>query len=284
MTDRPNLREQVRKVPGGVRRLLKPLEDPFLNLLDTGVAARSEFRRLRQTPDYQAVFDKPEPLVSICIGTYNRAALLMERSLRSCLNQTYRNIEIIVVGDACTDETAKMMAEVSDPRVRFVNLKQRGEYPEEPHLRWMVAGTAPVNHALSMARGDFITHLDDDDEHAPERVEVLLRAMVRERCDLIYHPFRFETPDGSWQINRAKSFRYVSATTSSIFYHRHFRSLPWDPQAYRYREPGDWNRLRKIRFLGARIMRDPRILLSHYRERNQKTALPQVSASDLQQR
>jgi len=272
----PTLGEQIRKIPGGVRRLLKPLEDPFLNMIDPGLAARRDFREQRETPEYQAVFDKPEPLVSILIATYNRAALLRDRSLRSCLNQTYQNIEIIVVGDACTDETAEMMAQVADPRVRFVNLEERGKYPDDPHLRWMVAGTAPVNHALSMARGDFITHLDDDDEHAPERVEVLLRDLRETRSDLVYHPFRFEKPDGSWRVHRARSFRYVSVTTSSIFYHRHFATLAWDPEAYRYREPGDWNRLRKIRFLGARIMRDPRILLSHYRERNQK---PQPAAS-----
>jgi len=272
--------EIVHKGLWGVRRLLKPLEDPFLNLLDPGLAARAEFQRQRETAEYQAVFDRPEPLVSILIATYNRAALLRDRSLRSCLNQTYQNIEIIVVGDACTDETAEMMAQVSDPRVRWVNLKERGSYPDDPRLRWMVAGTAPVNHALSMARGDFITHLDDDDEHPPQRVEVLLRDLKETRSDLVYHAFRFEMPDGSWRVNGARSFRYVSATTSSIFYHRHFAGLHWDPEAYRYREPGDWNRLRKIRFMGARIMRDPRILLSHYRERNQKAA-PLPAGHDL---
>jgi glycosyltransferase involved in cell wall biosynthesis len=266
------VQEFVHKGLWGVRRFLKPLEDSFLNLIDPGLAARAEFRRQRATPEYQAVFDKPEPLVSICIGTYNRAALLRDRSLHSCLEQTYRNIEIIVVGDACTDETAEMMAQISDPRVRFVNLEQRGDYPGDPQLRWMVAGTAPVNHALSMARGDFVTHLDDDDEHPPERVAVLLQSLVQNRADLIYHPFRWEMVDGSWRVNQARSFRYTSATTSSIFYHRYFAGLRWDPHAYKYREPGDWNRLRKIRFMGARIVRDPRILLSHYRERNQSAA------------
>lgn len=263
---------QIRKLPGGIRRLLKPMEDGFLNRRDPGPQMRDKFRTDRELPEYQAVFGKAQPLISICIATYNRAALLRERSLRSCLNQTYSNIEIIVVGDACTDETAEMMDEISDPRVRFVNLKERGQYPNDPHLRWMVAGTKPVNHALSLARGDFITHLDDDDEHPPERVEVLLNAILSTRADLIYHPFRFEMPDGSWRVNRARSFRYVSATTSSIFYHRYFANVPWDPHAYQFREPGDWNRLRKIQYLGARITRDPRVLLFHYRERNQKAA------------
>jgi hypothetical protein len=147
----------------------------------------------------------------------------------------------------------------------------------------MVAGTAPMNHALSIARGDFITHLDDDDEHAPERVEVLLQSLVQTRRDLVYHPFRFETAYGTWRVNRARSFRYVSATTSSIFYHRYFAGLGWDPHAYRYREPGDWNRLRKIRFLGAQILRDPRVLLSHYRERSQKRISSEESTLAIQQ-
>lgn len=264
--------DQLSKVRWGIRRVLKPLEDSFLNRRDPGPGARVQFQADRESAGYQAAFDISEPLVSICIATYNRSDLLIERSLSSCLNQTYRNIEIIVVGDACTDDTAKVMAEVSDPRVRFVNLEQRGQYPEDPQLRWMVAGTAPVNHALSLARGEFITHLDDDDEHAPERVEVLLETLRKRRADLVFHPFRFETPEGSWRVRRARSFRYVSATTSSIFYHRYFGSLPWDAYAYRYKEPGDWNRLRKIRFVGANIVRDPRVLLTHYRERSQKVA------------
>ena len=264
------LREHVRTYSWELRRLLKPLEDRALNARDLGKDARAAFQLLRQTPGYQEPFEKPEPLVSILIATYNRGELLLQRSLRSCLTQTYRNIEIIVVGDACTDDTASLMAKVTDSRVRFVNLEQRGVYPEAPQLRWMVAGTAPVNHALSLASGDFITHLDDDDEHGPERTEVLLRTIVEQRADLVFHPFRFETTQGGWRINKAKRFHLGAVTTSSIFYHRHFRDLPWDSEAYRYREPGDWNRLRKIGYLGARTFRHPEPWLSHYREQNQK--------------
>ena len=60
-------------------------------------------------------------------------------------------------------------------------------------------------------------------------------------------------------------------TTSAILYHRTFRTLGWDPNAYRYREPGDWNRLRKIKYLGARAVRHAEALLKHYKERNQAT-------------
>jgi glycosyltransferase involved in cell wall biosynthesis len=264
--------ELLRRAWHGNRHLNEKFDDFMRSANDLGLSRRLEFQRHRRTAKYQAVFDKEQPLVSICIATYNRAKLLRERAMRSCLEQTYPNIEVVVVGDACTDETAEVMSEITDPRVRFVNLAERGKYPEDPLLRWMVAGTAPVNHALSLARGDFITHLDDDDVHAPERVETLLANIRETRSDFIFHPFRYETSEGEWLINEADRFGIGKATTSSIFYHCYFKELPWDPEAYRYHEPGDWNRLRKVAFLGAKVQRHPGIFLTHYRERNQASA------------
>jgi glycosyltransferase involved in cell wall biosynthesis len=254
------------------RNRYKPVEDFFFSLRDVGLRRRAAFQRLRQAAAYRSVYAKVEPLVSIIIATYNRAELLRDRAVRSCLAQTYPNIEIIVVGDCCTDNTAEIMATIDDPRVRFVNLPQRGDYPTNPRFRWMVAGSVPMNHALSLARGDFITHLDDDDEHAPDRVQTLLDHIRETGADLIYHPFCAEGPDGEWLVNQAEAFRYSWVSTSSIFYHNHFRELPWDIRAWRLREPGDWNRLRKIAFLGADIRRHPGIFLTHYRERNRADA------------
>ncbi|MDT9598895.1 glycosyltransferase family 2 protein [Sphingosinicella rhizophila] len=226
--------------------------------------------RDRSSAAYQNLFNQPHPLVTICIATYNRGPLLLERSVASSLRQTYRNIQVIVVGDCCTDDTARLMATVRDNRLSFVNLPERGNYPTEPLLRWMVAGSVPMNHALGLAEGAFVTHLDDDDEHGPDRVEKLLSFIQQERADLVYHPFRSENESGGWTVNEASRFARRNVTTSSIFYHRWFTDLGWDPLSYRLREPGDWNRLRKIRFLGARTRRHPDILLSHFRERNQR--------------
>jgi glycosyltransferase involved in cell wall biosynthesis len=251
------------------RNWLKSLGDDRRSARDLGPEARSRFQSIRETDEYQAVYDRPEPLVSICIATYNRADLLRQRSLRSAMEQSYSNIEILVVGDCCTDHTETVMRDVRDPRVVFTNLPKRADYPTEPLLRWMVAGTAAINHCLSLAQGDFVTHLDDDDEHSPDRVEKLVSCIREARTDLLYHPFRYETPEG-WHINKARRFGFGRATTSSIFYHRWFAGLRWDPLAYRYREPADWNRLRKIKYLGAHFARHPGIFLTHYRERNQE--------------
>lgn len=228
-----------------------------------------QFQRERATHMYQSIYDLPNPLVTVCIATYNRGSLLVERSIKSILAQDYTNLEIIVVGDGCTDDTVQLLEQMRDERLRFVNLPERGSYPDKPEWRWMVAGTAAVNHALTLARGDFITHLDDDDEHQSDRVRKLLRFTQETRADFVWHPFWWETAAGAWRLKNAEHFRYREVTTSSIFYHNWLKRIPWDGNAYRYREPGDWNRFRKFKYLGVNAMRYPEPLLRHYKERNQ---------------
>lgn len=236
---------------------------------DVGDEFFDRFHADRSSPEYLAAYQKPEPLVSYCIATYNRGRLLAERSLRSILNQDYTNIEIIVVGDCCTDDTEARIREFADSRIRFINLPERGRYPDDPQWRWMVAGTIPMNLALSLARGDFITHLDDDDEHQGDRVAKLVSFIRESKAEFVWHPFWRENPDGKWELKPCNGFRRYEVTTSSIFYHRWLAQIPWDINAYRYHEPGDWNRMRKFKYLGVRAARYPEPFLRHYRERNQ---------------
>ena len=217
-----------------LKEALVRVKEPFRSLQDLGWGARSRFHRERKSSEYQSIYDLESPLVTICIATFNRGQLLVERSLASILAQTYQNIEVIVVGDCCTDDTESRMAAVSDPRVRFINLPERGKYPDEPRLRWMVAGTAAVNHALALASGDFITHLDDDDEHPADRIEKLLKLIRTSRADIVWHPFEFEKTPDDWHVNPAPCFAVNQVTTSSVFYHRWFKSIPWDINAWRY--------------------------------------------------
>jgi hypothetical protein len=238
---------------------------------DLGDAIFEQFQRDRASSEYQKVYDGKDPLVSVCIATYNRAELLVSRSVRSVLEQDYQPFEVIVVGDHCTDDTEARLKALGDSRLRFENLPQRGEYPAEPYLRWLVAGTAPLNRALELSRGDFVTHLDDDDEHPPDRLRKLVAFIREKRVDLVLHPFEFEAPDRDWRVNEGSGFFRSQVTTSSVLYHNWFRRVGWDPRAYLYLEPGDWNRFRKLRWLGATTARHPERLLRHYRERNQNS-------------
>lgn len=229
-----------------------------------------QFQQDRNSAEYKSVFDKTEPLVSICVATYNRSELLINRCLNSLIHQDYRNIEILVVGDCCMDDTEHRIKAINDPRIRFVNLIERGNYPVNPNWRWMVAGTVPVNYALDMAKGDFITHLDDDDEHSSDRISKLLHFIQKTQADIVWHPIWSETASGKWKLNECEYFKKGQVTTSSVFYHRWFGRIHWDINAYKYREPGDWNRFRKFIYLGCNSMRFPKPLLKHYKEGEQK--------------
>lgn len=241
--------------------------DDYRSLTDLGWNERARFRQARRSAAYQQAYDKPEPLVSIVTATYNRAELLIDRCVRSALAQTYRNIELIVVGDGCDDDTAKRMAEVTDPRVRFVNLDRRETYPDDPTQRWELAGAKAINTAFKMAQGDFISQLDDDDEYTPERIAVLVDFLKATRADYVYHAFRHQHPEGWWFVHDAAP-RHGCITNSATIYHRWFLNHPIvSSSLIRWREPGDWNRFRKFRFLGADMRANAEPMTLHYRER-----------------
>jgi glycosyltransferase involved in cell wall biosynthesis len=269
-----NFLRVLRRMPQLAKRFaeLETELDMLRSQIEVGRDAFSTFQLARRTPEYQAVFDEPEPLVTVCVATYNRPELLTERCIPSILGQTYRNIELIVVGDCSANDTVERIARINDSRLKFINLPERGHYPEDPYRRWMVAGTSPINHALSLAKGSFISHLDDDDAYLPERIERLVRFTQEQRVDMVIHPYFGELEDGRWVLIKARDFQRGEVTTSTMFYHRWFASLGWDPQAHLLLEPGDWNRLRKFKYVGASHAFYPEPLLRHYRERNQRTA------------
>ena len=64
------------------------------------------------------------PLVSIIIATYNRSEILINRTIPSVLNQSYKNIEVIIVGDRCVDNTSELLEKNIDPRIIFYDLKE----------------------------------------------------------------------------------------------------------------------------------------------------------------
>jgi glycosyltransferase involved in cell wall biosynthesis len=91
------------------------------------------------------------PLVSVVTATYNRSNVL-RLTVESVLASSFSDWEMIVVGDACTDDTAAMIEAVHDPRIRFVNLSSNhGEQ------------SRPNNEGLRLARGRYIAFLNHDD-------------------------------------------------------------------------------------------------------------------------
>jgi glycosyltransferase involved in cell wall biosynthesis len=115
-----------------------------------------------------------DDLVSVIVATYNRSTILIERTLPSILSQTHKNLEVVVVGDCCVDDTPVKIKEVKDSRVRFFDLKKRGIYPTDIEQRWFVQGSVPRNFGMKVARGRWFVFISDDDVLYPEHLETLL--------------------------------------------------------------------------------------------------------------
>lgn len=99
-------------------------------------------------------------LVTIGIPTFNRSHYVLD-AVQSCLNQTYRNIEIIVADNASTDDTWEKLNSVKDPRLRFIRQSSN------------VGGAANFNTCLRSANGELFLLLCDDDLLEPTAIEKL---------------------------------------------------------------------------------------------------------------
>jgi glycosyltransferase involved in cell wall biosynthesis len=102
------------------------------------------------------------PLVSVIVPSHNRARLL-ERSLRSILAQDLTDLEVVVVDDGSSDDSASLAA-AADPRVRVL----RNPQP--------TGVSAARNRGIGAARGEWIAFCDDDDLWSPEKLSRQLTA------------------------------------------------------------------------------------------------------------
>ena len=211
------------------------------------------------------------PLVTVRIATYNRGRLVAERALATAIAQTYDNLEIVVVGDRCDAATEAAVRSVDDPRIRFVNLPERGRYPDDAELRWMVAGSTPMNHGVEIARGEWIAPLDDDDEWTPDHVETLLRHCLDHDLDFAWGMADSEGRDGTWTREGAFPLRRGQICHSAVFYHRRIAAIRHDLDAWRIDEPGDWNLWSRFRRAGARMGFVDRVVARHFVERREVT-------------
>lgn len=97
-------------------------------------------------------------LVTVVIPTYNRSNII-RKCIDSVLNQTYTNLEVIVVDDASNDNTEEVVKNIIDPRVVYIRLPENTQ------------GTKPRNVGIEYSSGSYIAFLDSDDTWLENKVE-----------------------------------------------------------------------------------------------------------------
>jgi glycosyltransferase involved in cell wall biosynthesis len=173
-------------------------------------------------------------LVSTIIPVYNRAVLLTN-AVASVLAQTYRPIEIIVVDDGSTDDTATVADTLAE---------QHGEMVRVIHQANGGVGAAR-EAGRQAARGEFIQYLDSDDVLLPRKFELQVAGLREcQDCDVAYGRTRYRRADGSLVEDPEKS----SAVLVEAMFPSFLQSRWWDTATPLYRRTvcdraGPWTNL-----------------------------------------
>lgn len=224
---------------------------------------------------------KQPPKVTVIVPNFNHARYLPER-LRTVFQQTFRDIEVILMDDASTDGSAAILrqwADYGDTRL-IINDENSGS----PFKQWV--------KALPMARGDVIWIAESDDLADLEFLETLLPAFEDPDVRLAYCPSRVIDTEGrvvgdyremdylkklsprKWlqsycvsaeqEVNEALGVKNSVLNISSAL----FRRLAWDDEFLhtlgRMRVGGDWFLILNV-IRGGKIAYDPRVLNYHRR-------------------
>src|SRR5690606_26296191 len=114
----------------------------------------------------------PAPLLSIVVLVYNTSAYLRE-CFDSLLHQAYRNIEIIAIDDASTDDSLAICREYEAAHPNFSCISKPNE-----------GGAIAGNLGISLARGEYVALVDSDDVVTPDGYRLLMEEALRTGADI----------------------------------------------------------------------------------------------------
>lgn len=199
------------------------------------------------------------PRVTVVIATFNYAPIL-RTAISSVLDQSFRNWELRVVGDCCTDESETVVGAFADPRIHWANLPARTGFQSGPN-----------NAAIAEARGELIAYLSHDDLWLPHHLASAVAA-IDQGADLVYGLcLRVASPHESFVSPRRKGTRKPKWAASQVV---HRRDLAVRVGGWRFPDelsgaPGRdlWTRMRTA---GARLRRCDRLSVIKFPARHRE--------------
>lgn len=112
------------------------------------------------------------PLVSIIIPVFNGEKTIV-RAITSCLEQSYKNFEILIIDNCSNDNTSKLVQEFSDKQVNYIYTKDKGR-------------ALARNIGLNKAKGSYIQFLDADDSLEKDKLKVSVNYLEKDRTSQAY--------------------------------------------------------------------------------------------------
>ena len=117
------------------------------------------------------MFNRNNSLRYYIIPTYNRGKII-SNSIKSVLNQTFKNLEIIVIDDGSNDNTKEVIDKLNDDRIKYIKLNKN------------CGGSFARNLGIKIASGQFISFQDSDDIYLPNKIEMQLKNIINKKSDL----------------------------------------------------------------------------------------------------
>lgn len=108
--------------------------------------------------------------ISVIIPTYNRGKSIIQ-SINSVLEQTYHNLEILIVDDCSTDDTEYLISKIDDPRVKYIKLKENK------------GASFARNIGIKIATGKYISFQDSDDIYKNNKIEKQYINLIKKNSD-----------------------------------------------------------------------------------------------------
>ena len=148
--------------------------------------------------------DKPK--ISVLMPVYNGDQFL-DKSIKSVLNQTFKNFEYIIINDGSTDGSLKIIESYRDSRIKIINYsKNRGI-------------TFALNNGLNVAKGDYIARQDQDDISYPDRFMLQIEYLENNDVDLIDTNFIFIDENDNYLQDYEKRNFSPDETLSHLFFY-----------------------------------------------------------------
>lgn len=122
-----------------------------------------------------------KPLVSIITVVYNGVDTL-EQTIESVRNQSYKNIEYIIIDGGSTDSTISIVKKNSDTVTKWISEPDHGLYDA-------------MNKGIKMANGDLIGMINSDDWYELDAIEIMVNAHFENPTKTIFHANRFDIDD-----------------------------------------------------------------------------------------